>query len=334
MLADLSWKYSRQWGALLLAITVSLVGCDAGEQVSSADHRTAAPVKPKVVASHSILCDLTEAIAQETIDLNCLIGPGQDPHEYQPTPATRRAIDTAQLVLYGGYNFEPAVIDLVKASQNPAPKIAVDELAVPQPLMAVQTHGSEEVQAAAAGEPDPHIWHDAQNGIRMIEVIRSHLEQLAPAEAELYAQNAQALTAQLQQVDAWIKAQVATIPVGQRQLITTHDALGYYANAYGFEVSESLLGLSTNDRPTAARVKELVAEIQATGVPTLFAEATTSDRVLHTIAREANVKIAEQGLYADGLGSEGSTAGSYVGMLAYNTCVIVTGLGGRCTPLK
>lgn len=170
-----------------------------------------------------------------------------------------------------------------------------------------------------AGEPDAHIWHDAQNGIHMVEVIRSHLEQLAPAQAELYIQNAQALTAQLQQVDAWIKAQVATIPAGRRQLITTHDALGYYANAYGFEVSESLLGLSTNDKPTAARVKELVAEIQAAGVPTLFAEATTSDRVIHTIAREANVKIAEQGLYVDGLGSEGSTAGSYVGMLAYTT---------------
>ncbi|NEO61852.1 MAG: zinc ABC transporter solute-binding protein, partial [Moorea sp. SIO4G2] len=254
---------------------------------------------------------------------------------------------------------EPEIIKLVQATNTPVPKIAVHDQAVPSPIMAEahhhddheqekddhkddhkdhhdHDHDHEEEKTGSAHsdeelEPDPHIWHNVQNAIKMVEVIRSQLAAVNPDDQELYAKNAKQLTTNLEQLDAWVKAQVATIPKGQRQLITTHDALGYYINAYGFSDSDALQGLSAEEAPTAARVKELVQKIKKSKVPTIFAEVTTNDKVIGTVAREAKVKLSEQKLLVDGLGEKGSDTGTYIGMITSNTCAIVDGLGGNCS---
>lgn len=330
-------KTRLRWVTKLLAIAV-VCGCSPDNQTTQpqvvADVSTE---KPKVVASYSVLCDMAAEIAQDSVDLTCLVEPEADPHTYQATPADRKAIETANLILYGGYDFEPTIINLVEATKNVAPKVAVNEQAVTQPLMG-EPHdhdhheGEEHTHAEDEMAPDPHVWHDANNGVRMAEVIRDQLQQVAPDDRELYTRNAQQLINQLQQVDNWIKAQVDTIPPQQRKLVTTHDALGYYANAYSLEVEGSLQGFSTEEQPTAARLKQLVQEVKSANVPTIFAEVTANDKVIGTVAREAQVEIADQALYADGLGAEGSPAGTYIGMLTTNTCTIVDGLGGKCKP--
>ncbi|MEO1683442.1 MAG: zinc ABC transporter substrate-binding protein [Cyanobacteria bacterium J06631_12] len=99
--------------------------------------------RPQVVASYSVLCDLAEQIAQDTVDVTCLIGAGEDPHVYNATPADRRAIESADLVFYGGYDFEPGIIQMVEATEGDTPKIAVSEVAVTEPLIgAGHDHGS------------------------------------------------------------------------------------------------------------------------------------------------------------------------------------------------
>ena len=144
------------------------------------------------------------------------------------------------------------MIKLIKASSNPATKVAVGEAAVPKPLIGEHEHGEEHTEAekhtegekqAEGEEPDPHIWHDAKNGIQMVKVIQDNLTKAASANADLYAKNAQALTAELTQVDSWIKSQIATIPSASRKLVTTHDALGYYSAAYGIPVEGALQGI-------------------------------------------------------------------------------------------
>ncbi|MBD3563346.1 zinc ABC transporter substrate-binding protein, partial [Planktothrix sp. FACHB-1355] len=254
----MSEKKQWFWGAIVVAIATSLSGCGADTQATT---QTTASPKPKVVASYSILCDLTEKIAQETVELKCLVGADRDPHTYQATPEDRKAIETAQLIFYGGYDFEPAIIDLVKATNNFAPKVAVNEKAVPNPLMGEEHHHHhtevEQHQEKHQDEekaPDPHVWHDVENGIRMVEIIRDRLINIAPANTNLYTSNAQKLTAQLKQVDTWIARQINTIPAKQRKLVTTHDALGYYAKAYGLTIEGTLQGFSSEEQPTAARV--------------------------------------------------------------------------------
>lgn len=338
-------KISICWRFGLLALTASLVACNASTPTRQISPATAPPAAEplKVVATGSVLCNLAETIAASTIDLTCLIQAGVDPHVYEPTPADRRAIEDAQVIFYFGYDFEPSLIRLIEASSHSVPKVAVGEAAVPDPLMGEHSHAHDEehdhdhehAEAPAEGEvPDPHVWHSAENGIRMVEVIETALSETAPANAELYAQNAEALTAELTQIHDWIKSQVATIPQNSRKLVTTHDALGYFAATYGIPVEGALQGLSTDEQPTAARVRELTEEIQASQVPTIFAEAIENTRLLETIANEANVKIFDRELFADGLGEAGSAGDTYPKMLIANTQAIVEGLGGQFTPFQ
>ncbi len=335
MLNRLNRKIQRLWGATL---TTAVLGVAGWAIATTVNPLTRAQAKPKVVASYSVLCDLAERIARDRIALTCLIEGGQDPHTYQPRPQDLRAIETAQLILYGGYAFEPAIAQLIQNTRNSAPKIAVHEIAVPNPILGEdhQGHGESPSQGGSHQDeeevPDPHVWHDVRNGIRMAEAIANSLEQIDPPGANTYRQNINNLRSQLEQLDTWIKAQVATIPPNQRVLVTTHDALGYYAQAYNFQVAESLMGLSTSEQPNAARFRELVELIRAEGVPTVFVEVTSNDRVMNNLAREANIQIAPRSLMADGLGPRGSETGTYVQMLVSNTCIIVTGLGGQCTP--
>lgn len=325
-------------GVGVLAIACGLVGCSSGSETSKPAPDIQSSNLPKVVATTGVICDITKKIAQSSIDTTCLIEPGEDPHAYQTKPEDRKAIETANLILYGGYNHEPSIIKLIKSSSNPAPKIAVHELAVPKPLMGEHEHGPEdkaEDKPHAAGEkvPDPHVWHNPKNGIRMVETIRDELKKVSPSNAQLYTTNATKLTDNLAKIDTWIKVQIATIPAPKRKLVTTHDALSYYADAYGLEIAGVLQGVTTEEQPTAARIAELSSEIKTVGVPTIFVETTTNPKLMQTVAREANVKISDKELYSDELGGPGTGADTYEGMLKTNTCAIASGLGGNCTPL-
>jgi manganese/iron transport system substrate-binding protein len=276
---------------------------------------------PKVVVTNTVLCDLTKQIAASTVNIVCLLAAAIDPHIYKLTPEVRQSIENAKLVLYGGYDLEPEMIKAIKSTSNPAPKIAVHEVAVPQP---------QKFEEDGKSTIDPHVWHNAQNGIKIAETIEANLEKLVPAQAATYKQNTQKLTTELGQLDTWIKSQIGTIPATKKVLFTTHDALGYYSKAYGIPVN-GLEGLSTEEKPNAARAKELIGKIQKVQVPTIFAELTLNPKLITAIAQAAKVKIAEQELYVDGLGEVSSPGGTYQKMLISNTKAIVEGLGGKYT---
>lgn len=332
----------------VLILGIGVIGCDSAPESNS--NNTASTNNtvvtnsdrssenlPLVVATTSVLCDLTKQIAAETVNLKCLVTPGDDPHTYKPKPSDRKDIETANLILYGGYNFEPSIINLVQASTTPT-KIAVHEVAVPKPIIAEghhhhhHHHGEEkEKHSEEETAPDPHVWHNAQNGINMVKVISSNLKKISPNNVSLYVKNSEKITNELQQIDSWIKTQIATIPAQQRQLITTHDALGYYVQTYGLKFAGALGGFSPEEQPTAAKLGELVQEIKEENVPTIFAENAQNPKLIERVAKEANVKVSQRKLYADGLGEEGSEADTYQKMLIANTQTIVEGLGGQYT---
>ena len=355
---------------------------------------------PQVVASYSVLCDLTQQIAQDTLDVTCLIEAGEDPHLYNATPSDRRAIEAADLVLYGGYGFEPDIIQMVEATDGDAPQIAVSEVAVTEPLLgAAHDHGSHagehhddedhhahhdehdghddhhdehgeddhddhhdahsehdeddhddhhdehdehgedehddhhdehDEHGEEGTEPDPHVWHDAENGIAMVRIIQEQLSEVSPENADLYETNAEALIDQLTQLDTWIQQQIDTVPASQRVLVTSHDALGYYADAYGIRIEAALASFSTEARPSAADLRELIDIVEDSNIPSIFVEATSNPGLIEAVSRETDIGISEEPIYADGLGEAGTPAATYTGMLMTNTCTIVNGLGGRC----
>jgi manganese/iron transport system substrate-binding protein len=279
----------------------------------------------KLVATNTVACGLTKEIAGDTIDLKCLIDPGSDPHVYQPKPEDSKAIEQAKLIIYGGYNFEPGLIKLIKATSNSAPKVAVDEVAVPKP---------QQFEDDGKTVTDPHVFHNAENGIAIAQTISQELAKVAPNNAAIYTTNTQKLTNEISQIDTWIKSEIATIPPKQRKLVTTHDAFGYYSKAYGIPIEGALGGISTEEAPTPARVGSLSKDIEKQGVPTIFAETTINPKLIQAVAKEAKVKVSDRELFADGLGEKGTEGETYQGMLIANTHTIVEGLGGKYTEFK
>ena len=193
-----------------IALLIGLAGCTGstpsetdGAAESESDTATADATDDSqidVVASYSVICDLASQIAADAVQVNCLIAPDQDPHTYEATPSDREAIDTADLVLYAGLNFEPSIVDMATASESEAPKIALHDEAVQEVI---------EVEEEGEVEPDPHVWHDVENGLAMVDLIRDNLVEVDPDNAEVYTENAEQLTAELEALDAWIPEQIA-----------------------------------------------------------------------------------------------------------------------------
>ncbi len=273
--------------------------------------------RPRVVVTTTLIADWVEQVGQDRIQLTRLLQPGMDPHVYEPTPADGKALEQAELVFYNGYNLEPALIRLIEATAPQARRVALAEIIKP---IVTKEDGSP--------TPDPHVWGNVQNVILMVERIRKELTQLAPAEAAFFQANANAYRAELEALHAWIRQQIQTIPPPNRVLVTTHDAFAYYTQAYGLTLGGSLIGMSTEEQPSAQTIARLVRDIRALGVPAIFAETTINPALMQTVAAEAGVELAEQELYSDSLGEPGSGAETYVEMMRWNTLAIVRALGG------
>lgn len=323
--------------AAALSAIVILTGCNSTEgektnQTTGTGETTAQPAadddgKPKVVASYSVICDMVEKIGADKIDSDCLIDYDQDPHTYEAKPSDRKAIEDADAVFYAGLNFEPSIVEMSEATKTPAPKIPLHEKATANVIQVDEENGEK--------APDPHVWHDINNGKEMVKLIGDTLAQVDPDNADTYKTNAEKYNTKLDRLDTWIKQQIALIPADKRNLVTTHDAMSYYARAYGLTVEGTLLGLTTEEQPTATKVKELSEEIKSKGVPTVFAELTANDKVLKVVAKQAGVEVTPKPLIADGIGAKGTPEGSYTGMIEHNTCIIVKGLSDReCQPFE
>ena len=279
--------------------------------------------QPKVVSTSTIIADLTETVGGDEIEHQGILEPGADPHVYEPVPQDSIAFEEADLIFYNGYNLEPGLIKLMNAAGVGAKKVAVGEVVPPL-----------EMEYEGQTEPDPHVWGNVENAIIMVNTIRDSLIEVSPEDREIFTENAAKLTQELQQLDTWIKQQIATIPENQRKLVTTHDAFEYYARAYGLEVTGTLIGISTEEQPSAQTVSRLADSIRNSKVPAIFAETTINPKLITTVAEEAGVKLAPNELYSDSIGSPGSEGDSYVKMLVSNTETIVNALGGKVTAFQ
>ncbi len=294
---------------------LSLVGCTGSQAPEPSG-------KPKVVATSTILQDWTAEVAGDEIELVGILQPGADPHVYEPVPADNLRIEQADLIFYNGYNLEPGLIKLIESTQK-SKVFAVGEVVTPL-----------DYDYQGKPEPDPHVWGDAKNAIKMVNAIRDQLIELSPEDKAEFTQNAAEFTQELAAVDQWIFQQMQTIPPQQRQLVTTHDAFQYYAKAYGLTVAGTLIGMSTEEQPSAQTVKRLSDDIQKAKVPAIFAETTINPALIKTVAAEAKVKLAEQELYSDSIGAPGTEADTYLKMLQVNTRTIVEALGGNYTQFQ
>lgn len=284
-----------------------------------------------VIATYSILGDLVANVAGDRVNLTTLVGPGSDPHVYQPTPRDSAALAGANLLFENGLEFESWLDDLFVAAGSQATRVVVTEQIT---LLAFDGHAEgeeahaegEEAHADEHGEYDPHVWQDVNNARLMVETIRDALVAADSANAEIYQANAAAYLAELEELDTFAQAQVATLPEERRKLVTNHDTFGYFADRYGFEVVGTALGASTElSDPSAGAVAELIEQIRATGAPAIFTENTANPALMETLAREAGVTLAPT-LFTDALGAPGSPGATYLEMIRFNVTTIVSAL--------
>ena len=294
-----------------LCFSLLLGGCGGNQNSANSD-------RPSVVSTSTIIANLTETVGGDEIEHQGILKAGADPHVYEPTPRDSVALENADLILYNGFNLEPGIIKMINSTGMKATKFAVGE--VVEPL---------DFEYQGQQEPDPHVWGDASNAIAMTEAIRDRLIELSPEDEAEFRANAEELIAELKQIDSWISEQIATIPESQRKLVTTHDAFQYFTNAYGLEMAGTLIGISTEEQPSAQTVKNLANDIKKMQIPAIFAETTINPQLIRTVAEEAGVELAPQELYSDSLGASGSEGDTYVKMLQANTKSIVESLGGE-----
>ncbi|MEL6502509.1 MAG: zinc ABC transporter substrate-binding protein [Cyanobacteria bacterium J06623_1] len=304
-------ELSRWFVAIGMGFSLLLGGCEASTDSVGED-------LPKVVSTNTIIADLTQTVGGDEIDHQGLLQPGADPHVYEPTPRDSVALEQADLILYNGFNLEPGITKMINSTGGNATKFAVGEVVE---ALDIEYQGQQ--------EPDPHVWGNAENAIAMTEAIRDRLIELSPEDEAEFRENAEELIAELKLIDVWIAEQISTIPETQRQLVTTHDAFQYFTNAYGLEMAGTLIGISTEEQPSAQTVKNLAEEIKKTQIPAIFAETTINPQLINTVALEAGVKLAPQELYSDSIGAAGSDGDSYLKMLQANTKSIVQSLGGE-----
>jgi zinc/manganese transport system substrate-binding protein len=295
-----------------------------------------------VVATYSILGDLVAQVGREKISLTTLVGAGSDAHTYEPSPGDSANLADAVVVFENGLAFEEWLDDLYTASGSSASRVVVTEGIAPLPAPEEGHHeGEEHAEEAASGTPeaeahaeeehgeyDPHVWHNPQNAIIMVERIRDGLVAADAANAEAYTANAAAYIAQLNELDAFVNTEIAKLPAEKRKLVTGHDTFGYFAERYGFELVGTALGAISTEvaDPAAGELAELIEDIKAAGVPAIFAENISNTDVMETIAREAGVTLAPT-LYTDALGEAGSDGDTYLKMVRYNVTTIVAALG-------
>ncbi len=297
----------------------------------------------RVVATYSILGDMVQNVGGDLIDLAVLVGAGSDPHVYEPVPADNVTLSQATLIFENGLEFETWLDRLYTASGSQATRVDVSKGI---DLIRAEDHDhdadadhSHDADADHShdhdhdhghghthGEYDPHIWHSVANARIMVQNITAALVAADPDNAATYEANATAYLGELGKLESFIQQEVAQLPAERRKLVTTHDTFGYFARDYGFEVVGTALGITTEAAdPSAGEIAALVAEIQAAGVPAIFAENIANPRLMETIAQEAGVEIGPM-LFTDALGEPGSAGETYIDMMRYNVTAIVTAL--------
>jgi zinc/manganese transport system substrate-binding protein len=296
--------------ALALMAAVAAAGC--GSDASGGPQGSAAIA---AVATTTQVGDLVRQVGGSRVTADQLLAPNSDPHAYEPRPSDARQIEEADVVFRSGGDVDGWMKGLIAGNGGGAHTVDLID-AVP-----VRRRG---------GDVDPHWWQDPREAEHAVAAIRSALTRADPGGRAGYARRAAAFTGRLRRLDASAARCIGRVPPAQRTLVTSHDALGYYADRYGLRVVGAVIpSLSSQAQPSARDISRLVDQIRRERVRAIFPERSLNPKLEAAVARESGARVGT-GLWADSLGPAGSRGASYVGSIASNTETIARDLtGGR-----
>jgi ABC-type Zn uptake system ZnuABC Zn-binding protein ZnuA len=293
-------------GSLILVAGLSAAGC-ASDSGSDGDG-------PTVVASTTQVADLARNVAGDRANVVGILAANSDPHDYEPKPSDAEALVDADLVLESGGDLDLWMGDLIESSGTDAPVVSL-----------IDSVGTIAGSESGSDETDPHWWQDPRNASRAVNEIRDELIAADPEGRAAYTRNARSYSAQIDRLDRRIASCIDRVPPDERKLVTSHDALGYYADRYGIAVVGSTIpALTTQAQPSAGETAQLVDLIRSEHVNAVFPEIGVSAKLEQAISDETGAEVGGE-LYADSLGPSGSSGDTYLGALAANTDTLVDG---------
>lgn len=308
----------------MLALVVS--GCGDDPSSSSADGTSVT-----AVATTTQVGDLVREVGGDRVDVRQILRPNSDPHEYEPRPSDARSVAEADVVFESGGELDDWLDGLIESAGGDAPRAELI-----QAVATLPGDGPTGERVHDHGESaDPHWWQDPRNAVAAVAAIRAALIAADPGGRADYEAGARAYTERLRRLDRNVAACIEQIPPAQRKLVTTHDALGYYADRYGIEVVGALIpSLSTAAQPSAGDTQKLVDQIEREDVKAIFPESSINPKLERAVARETGAQVG-RALWADALGAADSDGATYVESIQANTAALVDGLTGgeqRCRP--
>jgi zinc/manganese transport system substrate-binding protein len=273
-------------------------------------HPLRAEDRLNVVASFSILGDLVKNVGGDKVDVATLVGPNGDVHVYTPAPSDAKKNADARLLVMNGLGLEGWLPRLVQSAGSKATIVTASNGIAPLQL---------------GSDADPHAWQSVANVRIYVANIRDALIAADPADAAVFRANAERYLGELNALDAEVRADIAKIPPERRKVITTHNAFGYFAAAYGVTFVAPV-GVSTESEPSARDIATLIQQIKAEKIPAVFLENLGDDRLIRRIAAETGAKAGGT-LYSDSLTDEKGPAPTYIALVRHNIKALTSALG-------
>jgi len=288
----------RFHSAVLLMLAAMLIAASASAQDKQQD-------KLKAVATISIIGDLVKSVGGDRVEVTTLVGPNSDAHVFSPTPSDAKTLGAAKAVFINGMGLEGWITRLVAAAGTKATPVVVSAGIKPR-------------QAEEGGHHavDPHAWQSVANVKIYVANIRNGLKKADPAGAAVYDANAKVYLDKLDELEREVRDTIQKIPADRRKIITTHDAFGYFGQAYGVQFIAPL-GVSAESQPSARDVAKIIGQVKRQKIPAVFMENISDPRMMQQIARETGAKIGGT-LYSDALSDAGGPAATYLDMMRSN----------------
>ncbi|WP_338543752.1 metal ABC transporter substrate-binding protein [Abiotrophia defectiva] len=276
--------------------------------------------KLKVVATNSIIADITKNIAGDKIDLHSIVPVGQDPHEYEPLPDDIKKTTQADLIFYNGINLETGGNAwFTKLVQNAKRVENKDYFAVSEGVEVIHLEGEGET-----GKEDPHAWLNLENGVIYAKNIAKHLIEKDPSNKDFYQKNLDDYVAKLEALDKEAKTKFDAIPEEKKMIVTSEGCFKYFSKAYNVP-SAYIWEINTEEEGTPDQIRNLVKKLKGSKVSALFVESSVDDRPMKTISSETGIPIYAK-IFTDSIAEEGQEGDSYYSMMKYNLDKISEGL--------
>lgn len=304
---------AKQFIFFILLLPIILFSCTQKKEIKE---------KPHILCTTQMVADLAKNICDTFCEIQCLMGPGVDPHLYKMVQGDLQKIEEADIIFYNGLHLEGKLQDVFEALSKTKKVIEVSKNIQRKDLLIAGKRGEHLVY-------DPHIWHAVSLWQQCIEIMQNEISIIDKEHKENYIANTKKLQMQLDSLHQWVKNNINEIPKNQRVLITSHDAFTYYGKYYDIEV-KALQGISTVSEIGLKDIQNLVNFIVHRNIKAVFVESSVSSKTIESLveacaSKKHKIKIGGT-LFSDAMGNDNSNEGTYIGMIKFNTKTIIENL--------